>query len=127
MSSIPTLEELMRKRKNKANGKVESIVSKELKRLAESGDLTGSIKFKDRDSALEALDILRSKGYYDHVHVSSEGGCKHPNSDCDDCGYESERDNQNCEHYTGDCDCLVWWEVRISLPDSNSDSDSDSD
>ena len=125
MSTIPTAKELIRRRKNKAKNNVKDTVSKELERLEESGDLTGSIQFKDRDSALKALDILTSKGYTEYVKIHSIGGCEH--SGCEDCGYESDRDNQNCVHFTGDCECLVWWEVRISLPDPDSDSPSDSD
>ena len=121
--SIPTAEEFRSRIGKKNQSIIEESISDALNHWEDPEHTTAVIKFQRRETALEAVQILIKKGYTSTTQYRDE--CRHKNGDCEDCRYGSDYDNQSCVHFTGDCSCPKWWDVRISLPNEESEDESD--
>ena len=121
--SIPTAKDFRSHIVKKNQSIIEQSISDALNHWEDPEHTTAVIKFQRRETALAAVQLLIKKGYISTTQYRDE--CRHKNGDCEDCGYDSDNDNQSCAHFRGDCYCPKWWDVRISLPDEKSDEESD--
>lgn len=119
--TFPTAKEFRHRIQNRDQTHIEESISDALDNWKDPENTTAVIRFQRRDTAILATETLRRKGYRSNANYNND--CRH--TTCDDCGYDSDYDNQACIHYRGECDCPKWWNVTITLPSEESDSDSD--
>ena len=116
--SFPTAKKFRSRIRRRVQSNIEESISNALENWEDPEHTSAVIKFQRRETALCAVQLLESKGYISNTVYRN--GCVHVSNDCDDCGYDSDYDNQACMHYLGECSCPKWWDVIITLPDNQS-------